>query len=93
MGNLWHSYWAWTGGNIGALPLEMPLEAALAAVFAVIFRKPLGRFIRWLSREEKTAWSDVLRAAEAAQRISADLYEHRTGRRHPDAPDSETEAK
>lgn len=36
----------------------------------------------WLRRETKK----VSRSAEAAHRIAADLYHHRTGRRHADAP-------
>lgn len=41
------------------------------------------------------AWSHVRtsRQAKAAHRIAADLYQHHTGRAHPDAPGSESEAE
>lgn len=75
----WHAYWAWTGGNIGA----MPLEFAITAVVGVVFRGPIGRLLE----------GDALKEAKAARRIAADLFEHHTGRPHPDAPGSESEAK
>jgi hypothetical protein len=79
--SLWHHYWAWTGGNIGALPLEFVITTAAAFVF----RGPIGRLIG----------GRAARDAAAARRIAADLYRHHTGRAHPDAPapDSESEAK
>lgn len=79
MRHLWDSYWAWAGGNIGA----MPLQGGITAAIGYVFRGPLGRL---LSR-------DALREAKAGRRIAADLYEHHTGRVHPDAPGSESEAK
>lgn len=48
MRHLWDSYWAWTGGNVGA----MPLQALITGVTAFIFRGPLGRF---LGRDEAKA--------------------------------------
>lgn len=30
---------------------------------------------------------EIRQAAEAAHRIAADMYEHHTGRRHPDSPE------
>ena len=75
----WHAYWAWTGGNVGA----MPEEFAVTVVVTGVLVKP----IRW-------AWHRLVgrhlaaarAAAEAGHRIAADLYEHHTGRAHPDAP-------
>lgn len=68
----WHQYWAWTGGNIGA----MPLEALITAVVAFVFRGPIGRLLG----------GRAARDAKAARQIAADLFEHHTGRAHPDAP-------
>lgn len=76
------SYWAWVGGNIGAIPLE----AAITAAAGLLFRKPLQRAMAWLRREE-------LEEARAARRIAADLYEHHTGHAHQLAPPHESEAK
>ena len=73
----WHQYWAWVGGNVGA----MPLQALISVVVTVVFRKPAGRFLRWLSGE-----SAALREAKAARRIAADLHLRMTGEAHPDAP-------
>lgn len=72
-------YWDWAGGNIGA----MPLQAAITAVVAFVFRGPIGRLLG----------RDALKEAKAARRIAADLYQHHTGRTHPDAPDIESEAR
>jgi hypothetical protein len=77
--SLWHQYWSWTGGNVGA----MPLQALITGVCAFVFRGPLGRLLG----------GDALKEAAAARRIAASLYEHHTGRTHPDAPDRESEAK
>ena len=74
MRHLWDSYWAWVGGNVGA----MPLQALITGACAFVFRGPIGRA---LGRDE----------AKAARRIMADLYQHHTGRAHPDAPDSGNE--
>lgn len=77
----WHSYWAWTGGNIGAMPLEFLITAAAALV--------LARPLRWLKRRlfgERLDVEDIRRAAAAAHRIAADLHERMTGEAHPDAP-------
>lgn len=71
----WHQYWAWVGGNVGA----MPLQALITSVLAVVFRGPIGRLLG----------GDALKEAKAARRIAADLYRHHTGRLHPDAPDAE----
>lgn len=78
IGHAWHQYWAWAGGNIGA----MPLQALITAVVAVIFRGPVGRLLGGQALEE----------AKAGRRIAADLFEHHTGRPHPDAPEKESEA-
>jgi hypothetical protein len=80
--SLWHPYWAWVGGNIGAIPLEF----AITAVAAAVFRKPIGRLVAWLRREE-------IAEARAARQITADLYLHHTGHTHHLAPDPESEAK
>lgn len=77
----WHHYWAWTGGNIGA----MPLQALIAGVVGLVFRKPLRR--GWHAMVgERADVDDLRRAAAAAQKIAADLFEHHTGERHPHAP-------
>lgn len=93
-------YWAYTGGNIAA----MPLEAAVAAVAGWLARKPLARLARWARgelhaethaalRDMRVALADIRaeaaktrRTAELAHQIAADTHEHLTGRRHPDAP-------
>lgn len=78
---LWHHYWAWTGGNVGA----MPLQGILAVLFAVCFRKPISRW--W--RKHFGAQADLREIrdiAAAAHRIAADTYRHHTGHEHPDAP-------
>ena len=91
IGHWWHSYWAWTGGNIGA----MPLEAVITVAATVLLIRPA----RWAWRKafgEHPATEVARRAAEAAERslrIAADLYEHHTGARHPDAPDVKTESE
>lgn len=69
----WHSYWAWAGGNIGAMPLQWLITAACAYVL----RGPLGRLLG----------GRALREAAAARRIAADLHERLTGDVHPDAPE------
>lgn len=78
IGHAWHQYWAWAGGNIGA----MPLQALITAVVTFIFRGPIGRVLG----------GRAARDAAAARRIAADLYRNHTGQPHPDAPDSEGEA-
>jgi hypothetical protein len=85
---LWHEYWSWVGGNIGA----MPLEALITAAVTVALWPQIKPLVRWLRRELGGA---ALEEAKAARRIAADLYEHHTGRPHPDAPapESESEAK
>lgn len=75
-------YWAYVGGNVAAIPLEFLVTAAAG----LIFRKPLGRLVAWLRREE-------IAEAKAARQIAADLYRHHTGRAHHLAPDDESEAK
>jgi hypothetical protein len=43
---------------------------------------------RWWRRHfgAQADLADIRAAAQAAHKIAADLYEHRTGRAHPDAP-------
>ena len=82
----WHHYWAWVGGNIGA----MPLQALITVGATLILRKPIGRAWRRLVGE-KADIEDVKRMAAAAHRIAADLFEHHTGERHEAAPDRESE--
>lgn len=72
MTHLWHQYWSWTGGNIGA----MPFEALVTAAAAFVFRGPLGRLLG----------AGALEEAKAGRRIAADLHERLTGDVHPDAP-------
>lgn len=83
----WHSYWSWVGGNIGAMPLQALISAAAAALLALVLR-PLQR--RLWARLKRELGAD---SAAAAHRIMADLFEHHTGRPHPDAPDREGEAR
>jgi hypothetical protein len=86
---LWNEYWAWTGGNIGA----MPLQAVIGVVFAVALGRPASRLWRRLVGERADV-EDIRRAAAAAHQIAADLFEHHTGSVHPDAPATpECEAK
>lgn len=71
-------YWAQVAGNIYAIPLE----ALIGVVAGWLFRKPIGRLVAWLRREE-------LAEAAKARKIAADPFEHQTGRRHELAPDAE----
>ena len=88
---LWHSYWAWVGGNIGAMPLEALIAAVAGTIGAVALRPLLRRLWAWVKRELNRA---ALEEAKAGRQIAADLYEHHTGRRHPAAPaDTESEGQ
>jgi hypothetical protein len=88
IGHLWHQYWAWTGGNVGAMPLQFVITVVVS-VFAALVLRPLWRRLwAWLKAELGAAAHEE---AKAARRIAADLFEHHTGRPHPDAPDSESE--
>ena len=79
---LLHAYWSWVGGNVGA----MPLQGVIAIVFAAAVRKPLGR--AWhRAVGERADLADIRRAADAAHKIAADLFEHHIGTAHPSAPD------
>lgn len=71
---LWDAYWAWTGGNIGAMPLQALISAACALLISPLLMRAWRRVKR------------AMEAAEAAHRIAADTHMHLTGRRHPDAP-------
>lgn len=81
-------YWAAVGGNIEA----MPLQAVITVAATLLLRKHVARWWRHLVGE-KADLEDVRRLAESARQIAADLFEHHTGGRHPDAPDSERQAK
>lgn len=48
----WKDYWAWTGGNIGAMPLEFVITTAVTW----LFRKKVAAFMR---RFAETAVSEV----------------------------------
>lgn len=85
---LWHHYWKWVGANVGA----MPLQALITAAATLLLRKPLRRAWHALVGERADI-KDIRRAAAAAHRIAADLFEHHTGERHQDAPERESEAK
>jgi hypothetical protein len=80
------AYLAWTGSNVGA----MPLEALAATAAGLVFRKPIMRLWRWFSRElrseSRQALAEIRETAEAARRIAADTHRHVTGQEHPDAP-------
>lgn len=77
-------YWDYVGGNIAA----MPLQAVITVVATLLLRKHVARWWHHLVGE-KADLEDVKRAL----RIAADLFEHHTGERHPDAPGHESEAK
>lgn len=74
-------YWNLTGGNI----LAMPLEFVIGIVAGLLFGKPLRRLWHRIFGERADI-EDIRRAAAAAHRIAADLFEHHTGEAHPDAP-------
>ena len=80
---MWWLGWYWTeaGGNV----IAMPACGLVAVAFAVGFRKPLAR---WWQKHfgAKADLREIRETAEAARRIAADLFEHHTGREHPDAP-------
>ena len=88
MGHLWHQYWSWTGGNVGA----MPLQAVITVAATLLLRRPLARSWHWLVGERADI-EDIRRAAAAAHKIAADLFEHHTGSAHPDAPASKAESE
>jgi hypothetical protein len=46
--------------------------------------------VTWIQRERQHLQS--MGEARSVRRIAADLFEHHTGRPHPDAPDREGEA-
>lgn len=88
MRHAWDSYWALTGGNILAIPLEFIVTLAAGALLARPLRKLWRRAVG-----DKADIEDLRRAAAAAERraagmerMVADLFEHHTGRRHADAP-------
>ena len=84
MSNLWHHYWQWTGGNVGA----MPLQALITVIATLLLRKPIKK--AWhRAIGERADIEDIRAAAAAAHRIAADLFERHTGEAHPDAPDKE----
>ena len=75
-------YWDWTGGNIGALPLEF----IVTAIAGWIFRKPIRRLWDRLHKDAQGELAEIRRIAEQAHRIAADTHQHVTGHMHPDAP-------
>jgi hypothetical protein len=81
---LWDRYWAWVGGNVGAMPLQFLITVGAGLAFL----KPLKKLWRRMVGE-KADLDDVRRAAAAAHRIAADLHEKMTGEAHRDAPDKE----
>lgn len=80
--HLWDRYWAWVGGNVGA----MPLQFIITLIAGVAFRKPISRLIAWVKRESREELAEARQDAKAALKIVADLFEHHTGEAHPDAP-------
>ena len=78
-------YWTAAGGNIEA----MPLQAVITVAATLLLRKHVARWWHHLVGE-KADLEDVKRAAAAAHRIAADLFEHQTGERHQAAPDHES---
>jgi hypothetical protein len=83
MGQAWHAYWAWVGGNIGAMPLQAFITAVVGFAATVLLRPLIRRLWAWVKRELNRP---ALEEAKAARKIAADLYMHHTGRPHPDAP-------
>jgi hypothetical protein len=83
IGHAWHQYWAWTGGNVGAMPLQALIGVVVSLLLAVVLRPLWRRLWAWLKRELSRP---ALEEAKAARRIAADLFEHNTGRPHPAAP-------
>lgn len=81
-------YWDWAGSNIGA----MPGCGLVAVASAACFRKPLAR---WWHRHfgAQAELAGIKAAAESAHRIAADLFEHHTGRQHPDAPTEDSSGR
>ena len=77
-------YWAWVGGNVGA----MPLQALITVAATLLLRKHVARWWHHLVGE-RADLEDVKRMAEAAHRIAADLFEHQTGQAHSHAPGKE----
>lgn len=73
------AYWHWAGSNIGA----MPAETAITVIATLVFQKPIRRLLAWLRRDAHAALAKAQADAEAARRISADLYRHVTGEDHP----------
>ena len=51
MGHLWHQYWSWTGGNVGA----MPLQAVITVAATLLLRRPLARSWHWLVGDQPTS--------------------------------------
>lgn len=84
MHTLW-LFFSWPAGATWSNVLAMPACGLVAVMSAVVFRKPLSRWWHRLVGEHAGV-EDIRRAADAAHRIAADLFEHHTGRRHPDAP-------
>lgn len=87
MTGLWHHYWAWTGGNVGA----MPLQAAITVAGTLLLRRPLAA---WWHRHfgARAELAELKATADAAHRIVADLFEHHAGRAHDLAPGSDRES-
>lgn len=73
------AYWRWAGSNIGA----MPAETVITVAATLVFRRPISRFIAWLRREKDEAAAKAQSDAQAARKITADLYRHVTGENHP----------
>ena len=85
------TYFGWpygaTWSNVGA----MPACGVVAAVAAFVFRDRIGRALsgwwkRHFGHHEEIA--ELREMAATAHQIMADLFQHQTGVRHPDAPDS-----
>lgn len=71
-------YWAASWPNVFA-----PNVWTIAAVL-------LHLAVTWIQRERQHL--QAMKEAKAAAKIAADLFEHHTGRSHPDAPEPESEA-
>jgi hypothetical protein len=70
----------------------MPLQALITVAATLLLRKPVSRAWHRLVGERADV-EDIRKAAAAAHKIAADLFEHHTGERHQDAPDHESEVR
>jgi hypothetical protein len=80
-------YWAWTGGNIGALPLEALVTGVAGFVFRRKIKRAYERARDAALRPVHERLAAIHATASAAHRIAADTHRELTGLDHPDAPE------